>query len=366
MGSSEMEPRHGLAMRLPSRLSPGAKVALTAPSAGTAAVFPHVRDRAIEVLRTNFQFTLVIGESLYRVETPPRRRAEELNAFFADPEVEGIICAIGGDDLLRVEPFLDKETIRRNPKVVLGYSDITNLHLMLFSLGIISYYGGNLLCQFGLLGGMQSITQSSFVAATQGKDPFLLLESPTYVNDYPNWSADSDKTLLSLPAPLWDWQGRLDRPVRGILWGGCLECMLVLFAAGSTLVEPDESHGRLVVFFETSEVMPPDFFVYGFVQALGKRGLLDRIAALLVGRPKTECLGQQAVGGKEAYAQNQKSAVLRGLKEHFADKESAETELPFPVVFDMDFGHTDPQNFLPLGSVAEVDPVSKSIRICQT
>ena len=105
----------------------------------------------------------------------------------------------------------------------------------------------------------------------------------------------------------------------------------MLFAAGSTLVEPDESHGRLVVFFETSEVMPPDFFVYGFVQALGKRGLLDRIAALLVGRPKTECLGQQAVGGKEAYAQNQKSAVLRGLKEHFADKESAETELPFPV-----------------------------------
>ena len=48
------------------------------------------------------------------------------------------------------------------------------------------------------------------------------------------------------------------------------------------------------------------------------------------------------------------------------DEESQEqAEIAFPVVFDMDFGHTAPQNFLPLGSMAEVDPIRRQISICQ-
>ena len=356
-----------LPMRLPPRLSPGSKVAVTAPSAGTAAVFPHVRDRAIEVLRTSFEFTVVLAESMYSVETPPRQRAAELNRLFADSEVEGIVCAIGGDDLVRVVPFLDRKVMSENPKVVLGYSDITNLHLLLFSLGIMSYYGGNLLCQFGLLGGMHSLTRTSFIAATHEKGPFQLLESPTYVVDYPDWSTDADKSLVSLPAPLWDWQGKLDQTATGVLWGGCLETLFMLLASGLDFVLPDESHGRLVLFLETSEVMPPDSLVYGFVQALGQRRLfLRRVAALLVGRPKTEFLGKEPIGGKATYAETQKAAILRALKEHVVDEELQEpAEIPFPVVFDMDFGHTDPQNFLPLGSMAEVDPIRRQISIVQ-
>ena len=139
------------------------------------------------------------------------------------------------------------------------------------------------------------------------------------------------------------------------------------WASGLDFVLPDESHGRLVLFLETSEVMPPDSLVYGFVQALGQRRLfLRRVAALLVGRPKTEFLGKEPIGGKATYAETQKAAILRALKEHVVDEELQEpAEIPFPVVFDMDFGHTDPQNFLPLGSMAEVDPIRRQISIVQ-
>lgn len=60
------------------------------------------------------------------------RRAEELNQFFADPNVKAIFFARGGYGTQRILPLLDMESIKLNPKVILGYSDITALHSFLY------------------------------------------------------------------------------------------------------------------------------------------------------------------------------------------------------------------------------------------
>src|SRR3546814_4953233 len=56
------------------------------------------------------------------------KRAGDINAMFADESVKAVICLRGGSGAARLLPLLDYDAIRANPKVLLGYSDITALH----------------------------------------------------------------------------------------------------------------------------------------------------------------------------------------------------------------------------------------------
>lgn len=72
----------------------------------------------------------------------PESRAEDIHQMFADPEIKGIICARGGYGSAQVMPFLDREIIARNPKIFLGFSDITNiLNWINQECGFVTYHG---------------------------------------------------------------------------------------------------------------------------------------------------------------------------------------------------------------------------------
>lgn len=62
----------------------------------------------------------------------PELRAQDLMDAFSDKSVKGIFCAIGGDDTIRLLPYIDYDIIRNNPKVFLGYSDTTINHFMMY------------------------------------------------------------------------------------------------------------------------------------------------------------------------------------------------------------------------------------------
>ena len=66
-------------------------------------------------------------------------RGEWVNKMFADPEVKGIFCVRGGDGSSRIMEHLDYELIKNNPKIFVGYSDVTNLHLELDTKGKILF-----------------------------------------------------------------------------------------------------------------------------------------------------------------------------------------------------------------------------------
>ena len=69
-------------------------------------------------------------------------RAADLNSLFADNEVDAIFCLRGGYGASRLLPLLDYEAIRANPKVILGYSDITSLLLSIYHLsGQVTFHG---------------------------------------------------------------------------------------------------------------------------------------------------------------------------------------------------------------------------------
>lgn len=67
----------------------------------------------------------------------------DITAAFADPRIRAIIATTGGDGEVTVIPHVDAEVIRRNPKPFLGCSDNTNLHHLVWGLGVTSFYGGS-------------------------------------------------------------------------------------------------------------------------------------------------------------------------------------------------------------------------------
>ena len=117
----------------PPSLKPGDKVAIISPSSGLPHVFPWVYEQGLNRIKEVFELDPI--EFSTARQTPeylsnsPKARAEDINAVFSDPSIKAIIASIGGNDQIRILPYLNKEVISANPKVFMGYSDCTNLHL---------------------------------------------------------------------------------------------------------------------------------------------------------------------------------------------------------------------------------------------
>lgn len=120
-------------MIAPKPLSPGARVALLAPA---SAVPEEKLAPALELVRSLGLEPVPYPSCFFRnrdgyFAATDAQRAEDLNHAFADPGIDGIWCIRGGYGAHRLQPLLDGDTIRRNPKWFGGYSDITALHTFL-------------------------------------------------------------------------------------------------------------------------------------------------------------------------------------------------------------------------------------------
>ena len=67
---------------------------------------------------------------------------------FADPEVKGIFTSIGGDDSVRILPYLDTKVIRENPKIFMGYSDTTTMNTYFNQLGLVTLNSPSIMAGF--------------------------------------------------------------------------------------------------------------------------------------------------------------------------------------------------------------------------
>lgn len=292
----------------------------------------------------------------------PKARAKDINDAFADPDVTLIVATIGGDEGVRVLQYLDRETIAANPKPLLGYSDVTNLHLFLWNLGHVSFYGGALMCQFAISGPrMHTYTEAAIKAALLAPDkPFQVRPSKAFQDGYLDWSDPDNMSVAKAmtPNPGWEWVGwapivATGASVEGVLWGGCLSTLFSILAVRAHTPKNIASALRgAVLFVETSEEFPSSHKVYSFFQCLGELGVLASAGALLMGRPQT-CRPDAQVP-RERYLKAQRQAVLRAIGEYCPAR-------PLPVVFGMDFGHTDPQVLVPCGGTAVISGARKTI-----
>ena len=130
----------------PKRLEKGDKVAIVSLSRGMLGeeMFIHKYEIAKKRLEEYGLEVVTMPNALKGIEylyLHPEARAKDLMDAFKDPEIKAIFNAIGGDDTIRLLPYIDYEVIRNNPKIFTGYSDTTTNHFMMYKAGLVSYYG---------------------------------------------------------------------------------------------------------------------------------------------------------------------------------------------------------------------------------
>ena len=239
---------------------PGDTVAIVSPSWGGPSIFPHVYENGLKVLRN---FGLIIKEypSARAAEEflayNPQARAKDINDAFADIHVKAVFASIGGEDSVRILPFLNKETIRSNPKILMGYSDTTTILSFINQLGIVTFHGPSIMAGFSQVESLPKefsnhIQQMLFFP----QDCIEYVSFGSYCDGYPDWSNVHNVGKINELKHDTGWrfiQG--NGAVTGELYGGCIE---VLESLNGTDFWPEKEfwNGK-VLFFETSEENPP-------------------------------------------------------------------------------------------------------------
>ena len=135
----------------PKKLQKGDTIAVVSPSWGGPSVFPHIYESGIKALENlglkikEYPSARKEADYLYK---NPEFRAKDINDAFSNKEVKAIFVSIGGEDSVRILPFLDSDTIRKNPKIIIGYSDTTTLLTYFNQLGLVTLHGPAIMAGF--------------------------------------------------------------------------------------------------------------------------------------------------------------------------------------------------------------------------
>ncbi len=338
-------------VKLP-KLAHGDQVAIISPSSGLAGLFPWVTDLGLVRLREQFGLTTTEYPTTRQMGSSLQDRARDIMAAFADPDNKAVIASIGGEDQIQLIKYLDKQVFLDNPKPFFGYSDNTHLHNFLWNLGIPSYYGGCVMTQYAMQGAMHQITLDFLRLAFFETDEFEMAVSKEFNDEGLNWSDKENlgKTRKMEPNDGLFWDGTQD--AKGVLWGGCVESLIVQAATGKYLPSSEDLQGT-ILYIETAEDIPdhwiPEYLLMGF----GERGWFDKFQAVIVGRPKAwEFDKQKTVQEKAEYRNGQREVILKTIRQY---------NKVIPVVQNLDFGHTDPQICLPSGGSCQIDTTNKKI-----
>jgi muramoyltetrapeptide carboxypeptidase LdcA involved in peptidoglycan recycling len=341
------------AFRKPSRLCAGDRVAVVSPSWGGPALFPAIFDKGLEAL--NKHLTLQPVEfptarmSAEQLRQNPKLRADDLNAAFADASIAGIIASIGGDDSIRILKYLNFDLITSHPKFVMGFSDFTTILAFLSQLGNVVFHGPSIMAGLAQLESLGSQYLSHLKEFLFGDSSSYTYHSyPQYSNGYPDWAIPEKAGNINPPVPSPGWQWLQKSVIRtGCFWGGCIE-VLEFMKATAFWPQPSFFNDKFLL-LETSEEVPTPLQIQRFLRNYGTQTVLDRIQGLIFGRPR-------------GYTDQQRQD-LHNIIIDILINEHGRTDIP--IVLNFDVGHTDPQNILPFGILAEIDSGNQRIALIE-
>ena len=313
---------------------------------GAPARWPAVFELGLTRLREHFGLEPVEYPTTRRLEATAADRANDLLAAFMDGAIKAVFASLGGDDQVTYIKNLPVAPFHNNPKPFFGFSDNTHFANHLWHCRVPSFYGGHILAQFGMHGAMDQLTLDYLNAALFQREERELRASEEFNDIGLDWG---DPSLLANrrayePNDGWYWDGT--GVTSGISWGGCLESIDELLRHGQWLPSLEE-FGEVVLVTETSEEIPGASIVHRIYRALGERGILAQVRAVVVGRPKAWEFDQRRnTIARRAYRAEQRQTILDTIRRYNST---------VPVVQNVDFGHTDPQICLPYGGLIRMD-----------
>ncbi len=337
----------------PKKLQRGDKVATISLSWGGAGEFRHRYQAAKKQIQENFDLEVVETKNALKsakwIYDNPKARAEDLMEALEDQSIKAIISNIGGDDSIRMLPYIDFEVIKNNPKIFIGFSDSTVTHFCFYKAGVTSFYGTSTLVGFAENKGMHQY-QIDDIKRTLFSDKVTGIINPNtdgWTSERLEWGEpkNQDTARKLVPSDGWNFlQG--SEIVPGELLGGCLDVLETLKDT-KLWVKPSEWNGK-IMFFETSEVtMPPHYFKW-ILRNYVASGIMYNINGLIIGRPYDN-----------KYIEEYEEALIQVIREEAGLKD-------LPIITQMDFGHTCPTFTIPYGVKAQINPKDKRFSIIES
>lgn len=337
----------------PERLRKGDKVAVVSLSSGMLGEknIIHKFNIAKERLKNDFDLELVAMPNALKgincVYEHPELRAKDWMDAFKDKSIKAIISSIGGDDTIRLLPYIDFEIIKNNPKIFTGFSDTTSNHFMMYKAGVTSFYGPCLLCDFSQYVSMYDYTVDSIKNILFNANPNYEIKKCDYwTNEFIPWD---EKNINKYKTKLPDEKGyeilQGKGKVNGRLLGGCIE---VLDMVNGTKIWPClEEWKDKILFIETSEEKPQPNTVKYFLRNMNAQGIFDVINGIIVGKPQSEQFYEEY---KEVFKQ------VVGIESKHPD---------LPILYNVNFGHSEPIGIIPYGTLCELDCDNKKITLLE-
>ncbi|MDX7890076.1 LD-carboxypeptidase [Aeromonas caviae] len=328
----------------PPGLNPGDTIGFFSPSSAATAWAPNRFARAKAYLAAQgFELKAgsLTGEQDHWRSGSIAARADELNALIRDPQVRAIMSVIGGSNSNSLLPYLDFDALKRDPKIVIGYSDVTALLLGIHAqTGLVTFYGPALVASFGELSPLVDETQVGFLSVCMAGGASLPHRLPTptqWTEERLDWEHQTRAKQC--------WPNRLisvgTGRVRGRLIGGNLNTLAGIW--GSPYM-PSIERGDILLLedsLKTAETVERAF------THLKLCGVFDRIGALVLG--KHELFDSQGSGRRPL------DILLEVVGEP-----------TFPILAEYDCAHTHPMLTLPLGIEAELDLDAQSLTLCES
>lgn len=312
----------------PPALRPGDTIAFVSPAKWLDDANVEFARKALEARGYNVRMADGVNSRFGYLGGTDEMRARTLMDAFEDPEIDAVFPVTGGYGTTRMLDLLDYDVIRRNPKIVIGFSDITGLHLALQKkAGLMTFHSpfpGYMYAEDGV---DRSYPKNGFWPVLE-EAAYRERTEPGYVVA----SVDEGTTPTTTIVP---------GIARGRLTGGNLS---LVHALGGTPYEI-ETKGR-IVFFE--DVREAPYRIDRMFSQLELSGKLDEPAGVVLG----------IFNRCEAEDPATEFTLRQVFDRYFADK-------PYPVVMNFPVGHVLPNATLAEGAMAELDATKGTLRILE-
>lgn len=329
-------------MTLLNRLKRGDKIGIYSPSSPITFNSPKRYERSKSFLESK-GFEIVegslTGEHDYYRSGTIQERAIELNELIRNPDIRCIISTIGGTNSNALLPYIDYEAFKKDPKIIIGYSDATAILLAIYAqTGVPTFYGPALVPSFGEFEPFVNYTYDYFseMLVEAQQIPFNV-PTPTYWTDEPiNWEVKTEEKEKRNN----NWICVNEGSAQGRLIGGNLNAMYGIW--GSPYMPPIKDRDILLIedTMKTASVVEKNF------NLLKLNGVFDRVSGILLG--KHELFDDQGTGR---------------LPYEILLEVIGETNIP--ILADFDCCHTHPMLTMPLGRTVKMDATNKEVTILE-
>jgi len=334
-------------LNIPKKINKGDIIGIVSPSAGLGPIFPH-RVKQAEKNLIKLGFRVKYAKNSLRnygyVSASAKDRVDDIHEMFLDKKVKAVVALIGGDHSNQLLKYLNFEIIKNNPKIFIGYSDITVLHLAFAAKAKLrTFYGPCVISELGEYPEILKYTSDYFKKALVNIEPIgNILQSEFWTWEFLDWfkMEDQDRARFMNVASGYEWWKK--GIASGEIFGGCVPSINHLAGTEYWIDFKDK-----IMFIDIPEENPgkklPLSSLDSFLADLDNIGVFKSIKGLIIGRPY--------------FYNDDDNKKLKEMIIYYTK------DYNYPILFNANIGHVSPIITVPLGAITYLDSEANVFRI---